>query len=425
LAKKVGDLTNPLVDNSTDFDNMTTNYWEPVGGMGTYFANNAELIEEVEGMVTFKIYHRHLMYWWAMVFLLRWFRGFRGQAKMAQITQTLSSALADLLHFAIISLVLFVNFALAGHVLFGSEVEEFSTITKALQSGLGMAWGQVDYAPLYDIAPLSSMLWLAGYVLAMVMISMNMLLAIIATHYGDIFHANYAGDKGFDLFGQIKAMFYEVWWSSSYVGRGVYRLIAKKMPERVVHSRALPKYGAEEERLPIPYDTLYALCEIDPIGFISEKGLREAGCDRATAKHLYTKCFDEVARHLDEQYPLELLFDEFDESMRQYYFAMDSFTSDLRQWFAEKSNSTAKMLPRQTRLDELAETIEVAQHIEHKHHHHHSAATMEGEGHHHHHHRQHHGGAYSESGHSHSNIHSQAPSRILSRAPSQADLSRF
>merc|ERR1719217_1581324 len=114
------------------------------------------------------------------------------------------------------------------------------------------------------------------------MISMNMLLAIIATHYGDIFHANYAGDKGFDLFGQIKAMFYEVWWSSSYVGRGVYRVIAKKMPERVVHSRALPKYGAEEERLPIPYDNLYALCEIDPIGFISEKGLREAGCDRAT-----------------------------------------------------------------------------------------------------------------------------------------------
>lgn len=425
LNKKVGGLVDPLSDNTTDYDNITTNFWEPVGSMGTFYSTNAEIIEEIEAMVFMKMVHRHCMYWYAMVFLLRWFRGFRGQAKMAQITQTLSSALADLLHFALIAMVLFVNFALAGYVLFGSEAEDFSTVTKSLQSGLSMTWGQIDYDKLYAVAPLSSMIWLAGYVLSMVMISMNMLLAIIATHYGDIFHANRAGDRGFDIFGQAKAMIWEFWWSTSYVGRGFYRLVATKLPDRVVKSRAMPRYGAEEDRRDIPYDDLYLICDLDPIGFMTEKGLREAGCDRATAKHLFVKCQDEVSRHHDETYPLELLFDEFDESMRQYYFAMDAFTNDLRNWFKEKSSSTKNVFDRQNKLDQLAEKIEPAQHIEHKHHHHHSAGTMEGEGHHHHHHRQHHHGT-SEGSHSQSNsrMASHSTANPNSRRPTHDNPSR-
>lgn len=347
---------------------------------------------------------------------------------MAQITQTLSSALADLLHFAIIFFVLFINFAIAGHALFGHEVEEWSTVTKALQSALGMAWGRVEFTPLYDISPIASAIWLMGYVLSMVMISMNLLLAIIADHYGGIFHANNAGDKGYDICGQFKAMFYEGWWNCSFVVRAIYRIVRRRLPTKFQRSRGMPRYAWEGDRLEIPYDELYVTCELDPLGFLTERALRDAGCDKATAKHLLDKCQREVLRHEPETYPLELLFDEFDESMTQYYFAMDAFTNDLRTWFADKSNATARMIPRQTKLNELSKQIEVAQHIEHKHHHHHSAATTEGEGAHHHHHRTGHGS----SGHGdHSASQSQGtrsagqslgPSRQLSRAPSNTGL---
>merc|ERR1719238_1549437 len=99
------------------------------------------------------------MFWYSMIFLLRWFKGFRGQAKMAQITSTISSALSDLLHFAIIFAVLFVNFAIAGHVLFGHEVKVWSSVTKALQSALGMAFGRVNFDEMYEIAPYSALIW--------------------------------------------------------------------------------------------------------------------------------------------------------------------------------------------------------------------------------------------------------------------------
>lgn len=391
---------------------------------GNFYATNAEIIEDIESLMELKVMQRLGMFWYTMIFLLRWFRGFKGQARISQITSTLTSALADLLHFAIIFGVLFINFALAGHVLFGSEVTEWSTITKALQSALGMAWGRVDYAPLQEIAPLSSLIWLLGYVITMVMLSMNMLLAIITDHYGGVFHASNAGDKGYDIFGQMKAMLYECWWNFAYVARYIYRIVYPMFPTRVKGFWFTPFFEPEEVRLAIPYEQMHCIGEDDPLGYVTANSLRRAGCDRATAEHLLKKCENEVLRHLDEFYPLELLFDEFDESMKQYYYAMDSFSGELRTWFSDKSVNARRMLPRQAKMDFLSKQIQVAQHIEHKHHHHHNAAHMEGDGVHHHHHRTKRDGdtdsrhESSQAG-SHSQSVSQSQSRALSRAPSQ------
>lgn len=343
---------------------------------------------------------------------------------MAQITSTMSSAGADLIHFGIIFLVLFVNFALAGHVLFGHEVPDWSSPVKSLHSSLAMAYGRVDFAPMYDIAPISGLMWLFGYVVAMVMLSMNLVLAIIADHYGDVFHANNAGDKGYDLFGQLHAMFYELWWKFSYSFRNVYRVLYEKFfPYGMQNSRFVPYFPPEEKRMPVPYETIYAFCEMDPSGYVSQRLLRSAGCDKATAKYICTKCEDETLRHLPEFYPLPLLFEEFDESMEQYYDVLDRFSEELRVWFKEKSHATSRMVPRQTNLDAYAASLEVAQHVEHKHHHHHRADTLEGEGAHHHHHRRHKGEGDSESRGSYSQnasqVQSQAPSRDVSSRPSK------
>lgn len=336
---------------------------------------------------------------------------------MAQITSTISSAGADLVHFGIIFLVLFVNFAVAGHVLFGHEVPAWSSPTKALQSGIAMAWGRIDFSPMFEIAPISAVIWLFGYVLAMVMLSMNMVLAIIADHYGGVFHENNAGDKGFDLFGQLHAMISEMWWGFSYSFRAVYRVVYDKwFPHKIQRLRCCPRFPPEEIRCEIPFDTVYALCEMDPHGYVSQSLLRTAGCDKANAKHMIERCENEVLRHLPEHYPLPLLFEEFDESMEQYYDVLDHFSNELRTWFAEKSVATSKLIPRQTKLDAFSAAIEVAEHIEHKHHHHHNAEHMEGEGAHHHHHRRSHDDDSRSQG-TYSQMDSQ--SRATSRAPSK------
>jgi len=344
---------------------------------------------------------------------------------MSQITSTMSSAGADLMHFGIIFLVLFVNFALAGHVLFGHEVTEWSSPSKALQSAIAMAWGRVDFSPMYEIAPYSALIWLFGYVMAMVMLSMNMVLAIIADHYGGVFHANNAGDKGYSLPTQLRMMLYEQWWNFSYSFRTVYRILWNRwFPFKMQNSKWVPRFPPEETRRPIPYDVIYAFCGMDEHAYISQRLLRSAGCDKATAKHLMARCEDEVLRHLPEHYPLPLLFEEFDESMEQYYDVLDHFSNELRTWFAEKSVAAAKMIPRQTKLDGLSSEIEVAQHIEHKHHHHHRAEHMEGEGVHHHHHRRKKGAdddsqSYGTHSRSQSQVTSQVQSRATSRSPSK------
>jgi len=418
LAQKVGKLgigPEPMLGNETVAEMMS---WEQ--SYGVYYANNAEVIEDIENLMFMKVLWRLGQFWYCMVFLLRWFKGFRGQARIAQITSTLSSAFADLVHFAIIFSVLFVNFGLSAHVLFGSEVSEWSSITKALQSSMAMAYGKVNFAPMHEIAPYSALIWLALYVISIVMLSMNMLLSIIADHYGGVFHENNAGDKGYDIFTQTYAMIYEAWWNSSYVARWVYRIVYQMFPKRVKGFRWTPQFPEEEVRRDIPYEELYWTCEMDPLGFTTVRTLRRAGCDRATAKHLLKRCEDEVLRHLEEEYPLELLFDEFDESMQQYYFAMDTFSNELRSWFGEKTQGANRMVPRQHKLDELSKELQVAEKIEHVHHHHHSAATLEGEGHHHHHHRRHHEDGQSHS-QSNSEINSRTQSRQLSRSQSRAD----
>lgn len=416
LGNKVGELgLGPLVKPGNHMNQTATSISSE---WGDFHTSLTDIIEDIEYLLDIKMIWRLLQFWYSMVFLMRWFKGFRGQARIAQITSTLSNALSDLIHFAIIFAVLFVNFTLAGHVLFGPELEEWSTVTKALQSSMGMAWGKVDFKPMYDIAPYSAFIWLFGYVITLVMICMNMLLAIIADHYGDVFHENNAGDKGHNMFSQSYAMLYEMWWNYSFVGRWLWRILYDMLPQRVQGFKFTPKLEPEDSRTEIPYEELHWICEMDPCGHISVPMLRKAGLDKATARHVLTKCEDEVLRHLPENYPLEFLFDEFDESMQQYYYAMDTFSENLRFWFDKQTRSAGRLVPRQEKLDEISKEIELAQIIEHKHHHHHSASTLEGEGAHHHHHRRHHNDAASAQG-SNSQSHSQSQSRTQSQQPSR------
>lgn len=368
LAEKVGKLPQypaPLAGNATK--NTRAAY---PAVLGNFFGKEAELIEDIEFLIVMKIVHRLGMYWYAMIFLARWFKGFRGNARMSQITSTIARASVDLAHFGIIFIVLYVNFSLAGHVLFGSEVEEWSNLTKAFQSGLAMAWGRLDFQPCYKIAPVSSLVWLYAYVLSISCLAMNQFLAITMDHYGDVFHSMNAGDKGHGMIGQVQAILHDLCWNSMFFARYVYRILYRQFPKRV--KKYAPFYDEEGERYPIPYEQIHEACERNPLGFTDTNMLMYCGCDEATAANLLRNCEKEVLRHLPEFYPLDELIDEFDESMKQYYYAMDHFSDELRGWFGEKSKFAAGMLPRQAKLDVLSRSFKTkeAPHVHvHKHHH--------------------------------------------------------
>jgi hypothetical protein len=334
-------------------------------GNYVFYAGIAEIQEELESLLVWKSFTQLGMFWYAMIFLTRFFKGFRGQPRIMEITSTLTAASADLIHFAIIFFVVFVNFGIAGHVLFGAEVSDWSTLEKALQSNLALAYGRVDWESLHRVAPYAAIVWLFGYAVAIVLLLLNFLLAIIADHYGSIYHKIH--DKGYGIFGQLHELLTDTWWSLKYTMRFYYRMVWAALPPRVQNLK-LPfcpftcfPYAEPETRYDIPYEGIYAVCEQAPNGIIDLNFLMEAGCDQSTAEYLLWKCNLEMQKRVPEHYSLEKLFDEFDESMKLYYYNMDTFSNELESWFKERTREAQKMVPRQNKLHGLSRVIERAE----------------------------------------------------------------
>lgn len=307
-------------------------------------------------LIIAKVFYRLGMYWYAMTLLVRFFQGFRGQPRIMQITSTVASAFADLCHFGLILVVVFVNFALAGYVLFGPEVAEWSRVQKALQSTLSVAFGRLNYHAIHNIAPYTAVVWLFSFIVSIVFILMNMLLAIIMDHYTGVWHE--IGDRGHDIVEQLRDMLGDACWTGAYLFRFVYRIVKSRTPSFC--KKRLPNVKPEQERMPIPYEWILGQCEADPHGWATEEMLHMCDCDENTAARLLTKAEAHVRRHVDEIYPLDQLFGEFDDSMKTYYWQLDEICDDMRGWFSDRMVDTGNLEPRQKKLEGLAQHILLA-----------------------------------------------------------------
>mmetsp|Transcript_58253 Transcript_58253/g.109755 ORF Transcript_58253/g.109755 Transcript_58253/m.109755 type:complete len:786 (-) Transcript_58253:116-2473(-) len=333
-----------------------------------YHGVTAEIIEELQMLIAVKVFYRLGMYWYCMTLLMRFFQGFRGQPRIMQITSTITSAFADLTHFGLILVVVFVNFALAGYVLFGPEIPEWSRVNKALQTTLAVPFGRLDYETMHNIAPFTALTWLFSFIVTIVFILLNMLLAIITDHYTGVWKQ--MGSRGHDIIEQLMDMSGDACWMGAYICRVMYRVIRERMPPPI--RRCLPKRKGEQERKSIPFDYILGECAANPDGlttldflvgpYIDREWPEEGtfGCDHKTAERLLVKCEAHVRRHVDEFYPLDRLFNEFDMSMKQYHEQLDVFTEEVRAWFSERIVDAGNMEPRQKKLEGLAQYIMLA-----------------------------------------------------------------
>jgi hypothetical protein len=156
-----------------------------------------------------------------MVIMFHFFRAFRGQPHLAQLSVTLFGAVEDLIHFVLLFLVLFVNFAFAGLVLWGSQLHAWSTAERALYSTFKAMLGDIDLDSMYKVSPVATLTWFWFFYTIMVMLLLNFLLAMTFDHYrmvksragsrlGLIAQLKYAGKgawyKGFDFVDKIRRL---------------------------------------------------------------------------------------------------------------------------------------------------------------------------------------------------------------------------
>merc|ERR550514_1215019 len=118
--------------------------------------------------------------------MLRFFKAYSGQPRLAMVTSTLTRAATDLFHFMIVFMTIFLCYSYSGMFLFGRRVEKFSTATYAVQTCFNMVMGDFDWSELSEEHNFTAMMWFWSFMVLVVLVMMNMLLAIVMDVYTEV-----------------------------------------------------------------------------------------------------------------------------------------------------------------------------------------------------------------------------------------------
>jgi len=160
----------PGVDN---FGDNTTAYQEAVEKHALTLENCVAYIH------TFRI----CMASYPLIIILRLFKAYASQPRLAMVTKTLENAGQDLQHFGLVFSSVFITFTISGVVLFGREVESFGTFDRAMLACFRILMGDLMWDETSKVGRQMALLWTFLYMVVVVMLLINMLLAIIMEHY--------------------------------------------------------------------------------------------------------------------------------------------------------------------------------------------------------------------------------------------------
>lgn len=143
----------------------------------------AKLHAEVLSVNAYLRWWRFVLCLYTLVMFIRFLESFSAQPRLAMVTDTIIVAGSDLAHFLIIALIIFFAYCVAGMFLFGRRVWAFSSFFYTMITCWRIILGDFDFEELVEEDPLTSTLWFFTYVLLMMLIMLNMLMAIIMDHY--------------------------------------------------------------------------------------------------------------------------------------------------------------------------------------------------------------------------------------------------
>jgi len=92
---------------------------------------------------------------------------------------TLGKAMHDLVSFLIIFSLFMIGFGVVGMLIFGPDIENYSTMTATLFTLFQMLLGDFDYEALRTSAPLVAPIYFGTYIISVFFILMNMMISII------------------------------------------------------------------------------------------------------------------------------------------------------------------------------------------------------------------------------------------------------
>jgi len=118
-----------------------------------------------------------------LIIMLRIFRSFEAQPRLAIVAATLKTAAPDLAHFFMIFWCVYFCFVVSSLLFFGQDLESFSTLDRALHTSFLAMFGDWDWIGMRDVGIMRSAAWFWLFMIVMVLFLLNMLLAIIMDAY--------------------------------------------------------------------------------------------------------------------------------------------------------------------------------------------------------------------------------------------------
>lgn len=125
--------------------------------------------------------------WMTLVLIFRFFTSFRVQPRLAIVTNTLKATIIDLAHFLVVFCPTFFAYAVSGNVLFGRRIEQFSTIQGSIGICLRIVFeNEYEWLQLSEEFFYSTAVWAWSFLIMVVMIMLNMVLAIVLDIYNEV-----------------------------------------------------------------------------------------------------------------------------------------------------------------------------------------------------------------------------------------------
>ncbi|XP_069466725.1 polycystin-2-like protein 1 isoform X2 [Ambystoma mexicanum] len=105
---------------------------------------------------------------------------------MTQLSSTLARCAKDILGFAIMFFIVFFAYAQLGYLLFGTQVENFSTFVKCIFTQFRIILGDFDYDAIDNANRILGPIYFVTYVFFVFFVLLNMFLAIINDTYSEV-----------------------------------------------------------------------------------------------------------------------------------------------------------------------------------------------------------------------------------------------
>eukprot|EP00929_Paragymnodinium_shiwhaense_P036927 TRINITY_DN19742_c0_g2_i1.p1 TRINITY_DN19742_c0_g2~~TRINITY_DN19742_c0_g2_i1.p1 ORF type:complete len:803 (+),score=194.52 TRINITY_DN19742_c0_g2_i1:133-2541(+) len=122
-----------------------------------------------------------------LVLIFRFFTGFRVQPRLGVVVGTLEHCTVDIIHFFIVLIPTFMAFAVSGTFIFGHRMESFSTFSKSVGECFKMIMeGEYDWQTLSAQDWWTALLWTWSFMLLLVLLMLNMVLAILMDIYTEM-----------------------------------------------------------------------------------------------------------------------------------------------------------------------------------------------------------------------------------------------